>query len=171
MNNAEFYYRAGLENNLLNHYTKAAQDYSKAIEIDPFYLDAYLKRGTLYYKLLKKYEDALRDFNRAVEIEPGSAAASLHRGIVKCHLLQFEEALPDFDRAIQLDPNDERAFFNRGKVKYVLKYEKEEVCRDLERAIKLGSSQAAELKELFYGKNQASIREAITQGIKKKAKK
>lgn len=171
MKDALYYYNKGLKNNLLANYPGAFKAYTKAIEINPFYLDAYLKRGTLCYKLLKRYEDALIDFNRAVEIDPECAYAYLHRGIVKCHLLKFVEALLDFHQAIQLDPNDERAFFNLGKNKYMLKHEKADVCADLRRAIKLGSAQAADLIELFYGNNQHSTREAITQGIKNKARK
>jgi tetratricopeptide (TPR) repeat protein len=169
MKDSEFFYQEGLRFNLLNRNSEAVEYYTKSIEINPSHLDAILKRGTVYYKLLKRYEDALKDFNLAVETAPECAAAYLHRGIVKCHLLNFKEAMTDFDRAIQLDPNDERAFYNRGKDKYVLKYCQEEVCNDLDRAVKLGSAQAAELKEMFYGKNQDSIKDAIKQGIKRKA--
>jgi tetratricopeptide (TPR) repeat protein len=171
MKDADYFYQKGLENNLIANYPGAVIDYSKAIEIDTSYLEAYLKRGTLYYKLLKRYEDALSDFNTAVELDKGCVHAHLHRGIVKCHLLKFADSLADFDWAIRLDPNDERAFYNRGKSKYMLKYNKEDVCADLEMAIKLGSIPAADMIKLFYGEDEQMVREAISQGIKKKAGK
>jgi tetratricopeptide (TPR) repeat protein len=172
MEDAGFFFRDALKSNLEDRYTDAIAGYSKAIESDPSYIDAYIRRGVLSYKILKKYSECVADFDKAIELNPGYAVAYLHRGIVKCHLLKFDEALPDLDRAIELDPNDERAYLNRGKNKYVLKFDKEDVCADLEKAVKLGSTQAADMMRLFYGAGRDSIdatRERITDGIKKKA--
>jgi tetratricopeptide (TPR) repeat protein len=166
MKDAEFYYKKGLKNNVLNRYVEAVDDYTRAIRLNPSYLDAYLQRGTLRYKILKRYEDALTDFDKAIEIDPGCPGAYLHRGIVKCHLLKFPEALGDFDKAIELDPNEERAYFNRGKNKYMLKYEEDEVRPDLEKAIRLGAPQAADMLKLFYGQNQDLMREDIENRVK-----
>lgn len=169
MKDADYYYRQGLRNNLTD-YSAALDNYSKAIERNPSFVDAYLRRATLSYKILKRYNEALFDFDKAIELNPDCAEAYLHRGIVKCHLLKFAEALPDLDRAVELDPNDERAFFNRGKNKYMLKYHEEEVRRDLEKAVLLGSVKAADMLKLFYGKDQGSVREAIKKGVKEKSK-
>jgi tetratricopeptide (TPR) repeat protein len=84
--------------------------------------------------------------------------------------LNFREALPDFDKAIELDPNDERSYFNRGKNKYMLKYEKNEVLEDLERAVRLGSPAAADMINLFYGQDQSLVRDAVTKGVEEKAR-
>jgi tetratricopeptide (TPR) repeat protein len=168
---ANDYYQDGLKKNLQGLYAEAAADYTKAIEMDPAFSDAFLKRGVLRYKLLKQYQESEGDFNKAVELAPQNATAYLYRGIVKCHLLKFKEAMPDFDKALDLDPNEERAYFNRGKNKYMLKYDKEEVCADLERAIRLHATAAADLIKLFYGENQKPVREEITRIIAEKIKK
>ena len=162
------YYNSGLRNNQAGLYPEAVADYTKAIEIDSSHVDAYLKKGILKYKILKQYEESLTDFDSIVELNPRCSAAYLHRGIVKCHLLKFSDALPDFDRAIELDPNEERAFFNRGKCKYMLKYDKKEVCADLEKAILLHASYAADIMKLFYGKDQYLIREKINLSVQEK---
>jgi tetratricopeptide (TPR) repeat protein len=169
MKDAEFYFKRGRENNILNRYQEAVDDYTRAIQLNPPYLDAFLQRGTLCYKILKRYEEALTDFDKAIEIDPGCASAYLHRGIVKCHLLKFSEALVDFDKTIELDPNEERAYFNRGKNKYMLKYEEEEVRSDLEKAICLGAPQAADMLKLFYSQNQEVMRKDIENRVKNKA--
>jgi len=170
MDDALHYYRSGLEKNLAGQYEDAMTDYAKAIEVMPDYFDAYMKRGILGYRILKRYEESLADLEKAVALDPGSALAFLHLGVIKCHLLRFEEALPDLDRSIELDPNDERAFLNRGKNKYVLKYSKEEVCSDLERALRLGSAQAGEMLNLFYSPEQVSTRATMEAGMKKRAR-
>jgi tetratricopeptide (TPR) repeat protein len=164
------YYLIGLKKNLQGRYREALEDYTKEIELNPSNVDAYIKRGTLGYKILKKYKTSLLDFSQAIELDPNCAVAYLHRGIVQCHLLNFREALPDFDKAIELDPNDERSYFNRGKNKYMLNYEKNEVLKDLERAIRLGSAPAADMIKLFYGQDQSLVRDAITKGVEEKAR-
>jgi tetratricopeptide (TPR) repeat protein len=169
MRNADDYFKSGLRNNLGN-YPAAVVDYSKAIDLDPSYSDAYLKRGTLRYKILKQYREALTDLDKVIELNPDCALAYLHRGIVKCHLLMFAEALPDFDRAEELDPNDERVYLNRGKCKYMLKYDEKEVRRDLEKAFLFGSTAAADMIRMFYGADRDSMRENINTAVKSKKK-
>lgn len=170
MKDADYYFQVGLRNNL-NNYPTAVADYSQAIELDPSHFDAYLKRGTLRYKVLKQYEEALTDFDKAIELKPDCALAYLHRGIVKCHLLRFDLALPDFNKAEELDPNDERVYYNRGKNKYMLKFDEKEVRKDLEKAIKFGSTAAADMLNLFYGQDRDSIRDKLEEGMEERKKR
>ncbi|MCP5047942.1 MAG: tetratricopeptide repeat protein [bacterium] len=165
MENPEYYYKKGLGRGLQDD-TGAVEDYSKAIDLNPSYIDAYIRRGMLYYKLLKKYEEALADLDQAVKLAPHRADALLERGIVNCHLLKFDDALKDLTGVIQLNPYDEKAYLNRGKVKYVLKYDKKEVCKDLEMAIRLGAPHAADMIKIFYGQEQAATRDSIDEAIK-----
>lgn len=169
MKNADDYFKSGLRNNLKN-FPAAVVDYSKAIELDPSYDEAYLKRGTLRYKILKQYREALNDLDKVIELNPDCAPAYLHRGIVKCHLLMFAEALPDFDRAEELDPNDERVYLNRGKCKYMLKYDEKEVRLDLEKAFLFGSTAAADMIRMFYGADRDSMREKISAAVNNQKK-
>ena len=170
MKKAEDSFKEGLKKNLDKKYTEAMADYTKAIEQNPDHVDAYMQRGTLGYRLLKQYNESLLDFDKAVQLAPDRADTFLHRGIVKCHLLQFAEGLKDFNRAAELAPNDERVYFNRGKVKYVLKYEKDDVCDDLNMALRHGFAQAGELIKLFYNEDQDTFSQRIEKGISEKAK-
>lgn len=170
MKNADYYFQMGLRNNIEN-YSAAMADYSQALALDPSHLESYLKRGTLRYKVLKQYQEALTDFDKVIELKPDCALAYLHRGIVKCHLLKFDLALPDFDKAEELDPNDERVYYNRGKNKYMLKYDEKEVRQDLEKAIKFGSTAAADMLTLYYGQGRDSIREKMEEGMNERKKR
>jgi tetratricopeptide (TPR) repeat protein len=171
MKNAESFLKEGLKKNLDKKYDEAMTDYTKAVELNPDFVEAYMQRGTLGYRILKKYNEALTDFEKAVQLAPNRADTFLHRGIVKCHLLKFEEGLRDFDKAAELAPNDERIYFNRGKVKYVLKYDRDDVCDDLNRALLLGLAQAAELIKLFYGKDEGAFNRQVDEKIKARANK
>lgn len=169
MVDSEALYRQALSKNRTGQFIEAYQDLTSTIEGDPLFSKAYLKRAQLSYKLLKKYEEALSDLNKVVELDPESEPAYLHRGIVKSHLLMFNESLSDFEKAIEMDPTEEKAYLNRGKVKYFLEFDETEVKADLNRAVLLGSVQAADMINLFYGENRESVRASMMQGIKQRA--
>ncbi len=170
MNDSD-YYRRGLQNNLNGSYQDAITDYTKAIEINPSFLEAYLRRGTLKYKLLKQYEESLQDFSKTIELDPQQYEAYLHRGIVKCHLFKFEEGLADFNKTLELNPSEERAYFNRGKVKFMLKYDKGDVCEDLEKAIKLGAPQASDMMKIFYSDGKDSHDTILSNAVAEKERR
>ena len=162
------HYQKALELQFKNG-SEAEEEFSRAIQLEPGFTDAFVRRGTLRYKILKKYEEALPDFDQVLRLGPPTAQTYLHRGIVKCHLLKFDDALPDFDRSLELDPYDERAYFNRGKLKFMLKYDEADVTGDLEKAIVLGFAPAAELLRMFYGKDPAGFRQSLDAAVEEKA--
>jgi tetratricopeptide (TPR) repeat protein len=168
--NSNHYYESGIKKNLDGRYDEAIVDYTRAAELDPNDENAFLRRGELFYKVLKRYEKALTDFESAIRLNPDNAYSYLQRGIVRCHLLQFAEALEDFDKAIGLAPNDERVYLNRGKTKHMLKCEKLEVIGDLIKAMQLGSPQAGELIELFYGDGKGTLTKKIEAALRKPKK-
>ncbi|MCP4214050.1 MAG: tetratricopeptide repeat protein [bacterium] len=169
MLDAKYYYNEGIKKGMADP-RGAMENFTRSVEFDPSYTDAYMKRGMVRYRVLKMYQEALEDFNQAVYSAPQERAdAYLHRGIVKCHLLQFTEALEDLDRAIQLDPFNEEAYFNRGKNKFVLKQSKEEITQDLETAVNLGSAKAADMLKMFFGENRDAVEESLEKGIHERA--
>jgi len=60
-------------------YDQAVADYTKAIELDPKAIDAYIGIGNAYFQK-GKYDESLADFKKAVELRPGSAEALTGRG-------------------------------------------------------------------------------------------
>jgi tetratricopeptide (TPR) repeat protein len=68
--NATTYFFRGLIFGKYRHEpAKAVKDFSKAIELQPYFLSAYLNRA-LAYRSLNKYDKAIADYNKAVEIKP-----------------------------------------------------------------------------------------------------
>ena len=59
---------------------KAIADYSKAIEIDPKYAEAYCNRGVAYGKI-EQWDKAIADFNKAIEIDPNYYQALTNRDV------------------------------------------------------------------------------------------
>jgi pentatricopeptide repeat protein len=75
-------------------------EYSKAIELKPDNVQAYLNRG-IAYCCESLYEKALADFNKAIELSPADPKAYHYRsGAEK----DFNKAQLDLNKAIELDP-------------------------------------------------------------------
>ena len=82
----------------MQKYDLALSDYSKAIEINPNYAEAYNNRGFLY-SYQQKYELALADVNKAIDINPNHAEAYANRGLLYAILGQPEKVKIDLQQA------------------------------------------------------------------------
>ena len=75
-------YRAGLAN------------FNKALDLDPTYLDAWIRKGITYYDQ-EDYYESMKSFNRAVELSPSSFKALYNRGKNRLKVDEPELALTD----------------------------------------------------------------------------
>ncbi len=83
-------------------YDRAIALFSKALEINPRYAEAYNNRGIAYAKGKGQYEKALSDFLKAIEINPVNADIYDNRGITYERLGDKEKACSDWKKACQL---------------------------------------------------------------------
>ncbi len=91
------------------HTPKAAiANYTKAIDLDPTCLDAWIRRGITQFDL-KCFDQALHDLNQAVRISPASFKAAFNRGRVFLEMSLLDEAVNDLDRACRLKPENARS--------------------------------------------------------------
>jgi protein O-mannosyl-transferase len=126
----------------LGNYGQAIDDYSKAIEIKPYYIEAYNDRG-LVYNALGNYNQAIQDYDRAIEINPVYADAYNNRGIVYSHLGNYKQAIEDYSRVIEINPKLAKAYNNRGLV-YLTHGDKKSGCYDARKAYELGNRKLLE---------------------------
>ena len=82
-------------------YDLALAEFTKAININPRYAEAYLNRGFLYEQQ-EKPDLALSDYNQALNINPRFAEAYSNRGILYYSLQEREKAIRDFRQAAEL---------------------------------------------------------------------
>ena len=79
-------------------------NFNKAIELNPFYSDAYALRGSIY-GVAEKYELAIADLNKAIALNPLNSIAYALRGNAYFGLKKYELAIADFNKAIALNPS------------------------------------------------------------------
>ena len=94
---------------------KKIEYYSKAVQFDPSYAEAYYELGKAKDKI-EKFDEAMLDFDRSIQINPGFAYAYRSRGRLKQKLGKFNAALTDANKSIQMDATDAYCFFLRGSI-------------------------------------------------------
>lgn len=125
----------------------AIKYFSKAIELDPNYAEAYLARARAKSSI-QDFSGAMIDLNDAISLEPNNSDAFTERGNVKQMVGNITGALDDYEKAIQLNPKDPHIFEMRALLwKYQGKITL--ACKDYFSAFDLGSQSAYEsLKSL-----------------------
>jgi tetratricopeptide (TPR) repeat protein len=136
----------------------AIADFSRAIELDPKYSQAYSARGSAklwkndpemakvnYQRYAKSKEGdldgAIADFNRAVELDSKNVNAYLGRGIARRQKGDLEGAIADNDRAIELDPKNDSAYNNRANIR-AFKGDLDGALSDYNRAVEIDPKNA-----------------------------
>ena len=102
LSEAELAYNDGIAYSKLGQHQRAIQEYDRAIQLDPDYVDAYLNRG-FTYKKLDQYQRAIQDYDKAIQIDPNYAYAYYIRGLAYHNLGQTAKAKADFAKACSLD--------------------------------------------------------------------
>lgn len=81
----------------------ALANFNKALELDPTFVDAWVRKGVTLYDQNDFYE-SMRCFNKALELSPSSFKALYNRGKNRLKLDDPELAISDFSKASQKKP-------------------------------------------------------------------
>ena len=109
---AEYYYRCGILYNTGCDPESAIQSYSKAIELNPEYVNAYLGRGGCYDEK-REYSKAIKDYSLMIEIKPECGTGYLNRGISYYEQEKYLEAREDLEKYLNIEE------YNEKRMKYV----------------------------------------------------
>ena len=129
------FYTTGMENYNATNYEMAIADFTKAIEANSDFVEAYFQRGCAKH-YSAKYSSAIEDFTTAINLRPTSEVFYKQRGSSKTMLKDYKGAIEDCDKAIELKFDYDKAFALRG----ILKIELGDVegCNDLMKAGEFG---------------------------------
>jgi tetratricopeptide (TPR) repeat protein len=98
-------------------YDRAVSQFSKAVKVDPGYVDAYYNRGLAYYSK-GEYDRAISDYTRAIELFPQDFDAYFNRGLAHYGKGEYDRAISDYTQVIAINPADTQAYNNRGFLYY-----------------------------------------------------
>jgi len=140
-NHALSYLRLGVIYFNLNESALALESFSRTIELDNTFAEAYYSRATIYAGLLNDHAQALSDYNMAVYLEPENVKYRISRGNFLVVAGDPISALIDFNRAVEIDPLNDINFQQRGNF-YTMHGRYEMALDDFNAAIRLNSENA-----------------------------
>ncbi len=117
--NANYHYVLG---QLLEDWTeldgaweKAIQEFTRATELDPSYIEAWYNRGLLYEKL-EDIEKACEDFKQVVNRAPAFHAARHNLGVLYMKRQQWEDAEQVFEEILEVEPREPDAHYHLAEI-------------------------------------------------------
>ena len=123
---------------LENDYSKAIEYHSRAIELYPENVSAYLNRGNAWTRK-EEFNRALSDYTRALKLTPQDSRLYQYRGGVFAIMGDYDRALEDFGRAMELSPDNSGLYIRRGLI-WSKKGEVDKAIKDYEKAHDLDPS-------------------------------
>ncbi len=131
---SDFYIR-GIQYILSRRYHAAISDYSKAIELDAQFAEAYVRRAEARY-LVKDDSGVLADCQYAIALNPNEPRTYYYQGMARYRLDYVQSAVAAFTDAIAQDPKEAQFFYRRG-LAYQDLHQLDEAARDLRKAASL----------------------------------
>ena len=91
--------------NLVNkeEYNKAIDIFSKTIELDPSWAEAWNKRATVLY-LSGEFEKSQNDIDKVLQLERRHFGALAGQGLVNIQLKNYEKAIRSYEQAQEIYP-------------------------------------------------------------------
>jgi tetratricopeptide (TPR) repeat protein len=145
-------------------YEESIKFFEKAIELDANFLDAYLRRGSIYVEI-NDGERGLIDLNFVIAKEPDFPAARYYRGKAYLFLEKPDLALVDVNHAMQFDPDQPANYLLRcGVYSSLEKYD--QAIEDATTAIRLGFEQEGYNNRAIIFTKKADYQAAIADWTK-----
>jgi protein O-GlcNAc transferase len=115
-NDPDINFNLGVLSGSANEYSKAISFYSKCIEINHNYANAFFNRGNIYMDNLCEYESAIQDYQRFIELIPTTPFGYYNLGKALGLINRHDEALINYEKAITLNPAYAEAYINVGNI-------------------------------------------------------
>ena len=111
---AEYFLAEGNRHRDAKEYTRAIEQYRKAIALKPDLTGAQLNLGFAYYQL-EDFQSALPPFKKAATLDPKDDDNQFWLGVTYYKLEQYASALTTLKEAIRLDPKSPYSHYNLGE--------------------------------------------------------
>ncbi len=162
---ADLYFARAIEFALVQDYSSAIDDCTKAIISRPEFTIAFFCRANWRYKLLEymrstgelydenydgklDFEMILRDYDQVIRLQPDFSFAYYNKANILCTQKSFKDAILYYSEAIEHDADFAEAWFNRALTRIYID-ETDAGMNDLSKAGELGIYQAYNLITRF----------------------
>jgi tetratricopeptide (TPR) repeat protein len=87
-----------------NQYLSAVEIFTKVIEIDPSWAEAWNKRATVLY-MMGEFEKSQNDIDEVLKLEKRHFGALAGQGLVNIKLENYEKAIMSYEEAMKIYPS------------------------------------------------------------------
>ena len=87
-----------------NQLTEAINIFTKVIELDPNWAEAWNKRATVFY-LVGQFKKSQDDIDKVLNLEKRHFGALAGQGLVNIQLKNFEKAIKSYQKALEIYPS------------------------------------------------------------------
>jgi len=147
--NPKIYYSFGNLFIEVKNYKEADSSYTKAIELQKHYAEAYNNRA--YTRLfLQDYKGSIQDCDSAMMMMKGKVNPVVYNNLGHAYreLNQLDFAFKYFNKAIAANPRFKEAYYERG-IAYQKANDQANACKDWNTAVTNGSTEAKEMLDKF----------------------
>ena len=138
-----------------NKVEAAIASYTRAIELNPRYAEAYVRRG-MARRAAGDLAGSIEDYEKAAAIEPKATANNRfvaesysNRGYNRLNALNVEGAIEDFTKAIATFPNEGDHYYKRGRAR-LINEDFAGAVADLDKALGMSRRGDTFLRTLIY---------------------
>ena len=96
--------------------------FTKVINLDPKWAEAWNKRATVFY-LVGEFQKSQNDINKVLELENRHFGALAGQGLVNIKLKNYEKAIKSYQRALEIYPNMKSAPIMIRQIEEIIKEE------------------------------------------------
>lgn len=147
-NYVDAYYNRALAYYNLRQFESAIKDLNKVVKQETKHGQAFYYYGDIL-SVQGNYSEAIIKYSKVIELKPDHLDAYLNRAVAYFNINEFEKALADYNKLISLNPqNMDQLYYSKAIVLLKLG-ETEEACVILERAKKMGNSEANKLIQYY----------------------
>ena len=110
--------------NLVNNgqFKEAINIFSKVIDLDPSWAEAWNKRATVMY-MIGEFQKSQQDINKVLELENRHFGAFAGQGLVNIELKNYEKAIKSYENAQKIYPLMKSPDIMRNRIEVLIKKE------------------------------------------------
>ena len=101
-------------------YNQAIDIFSKAINLDPLWAEAWNKRATVFY-LSGNFEKSQKDIDKVLELEKRHFGALAGQGLVNIQLKNYNKAIKSYEKAKEIYPTMKSPDMMINQIKELIK--------------------------------------------------
>jgi tetratricopeptide (TPR) repeat protein len=109
------HYKDGMDFFELGLFEKAGAEFTRAIEISPYFAEAYVALGNVY-SIFRRYDKAIGCYRKAIVLNPNISEAHMGIGMAAVYEGDYQLAASAYQHAIQINYNNAKAYLFLGKV-------------------------------------------------------